>query len=165
MQYREHCATNLIAGTLLMAALGSYDISTSTRFIFAGSFIVATFLLSPDLDIFHSSPNKNWGKMRLVWWPYTKIFSHRGMSHTPILGTWTRILYVFFLILIGFLIYDMTQHGSYEKIPSMTQQRLEETRAFAEKHQTVFLSGLAGITASDLIHLLIDKISSFVKKI
>lgn len=30
---------------------------------------------------------------RLYWMPYEKLFKHRGMSHTPVIGTLTRAIY------------------------------------------------------------------------
>lgn len=30
---------------------------------------------------------------RVYWFPYAKLFKHRGVSHLPIIGTLTRLLY------------------------------------------------------------------------
>lgn len=60
-------------------------------------------LISPDLDIENGnisnyylrkiSPPLAW-LWRWLWWPYGKLFRHRGISHWPIIGTGSRILYI-----------------------------------------------------------------------
>jgi uncharacterized metal-binding protein len=167
MQYKEHCISNLIVGTLLVTVLASYEIPTTLRLIFASSFVLATFLLSPDLDLFHSSPSKNWGYMKAIWWPYSKIFKHRGLSHTPILGTWTRLGYIFAVFFLIFLAYDIFTHKNVDlsNLQMMASQRFEHTESYFEENRTVFISAFAGITASDFTHLVVDKISSFLKRL
>ncbi len=53
--------------------------------IFSLALIFGTYYLSPDLDI-QSEPFKRWGILRHIWWPYQKIFKHRGKLHHPLLG-------------------------------------------------------------------------------
>lgn len=50
--------------------------------------------LSPDLDLQHSRPFKRWGILKVFWWPYAKAIAHRGISHVPLLGTATRLLWM-----------------------------------------------------------------------
>ena len=30
----------------------------------------------------------------MIWWPYARVFRHRGVSHMPLVGTFTRIAYL-----------------------------------------------------------------------
>lgn len=53
--------------------------------IFSFAFIFGTYYLSPDLDI-KSDPLKRWGILKHIWWPYQKIFKHRGKLHHPLSG-------------------------------------------------------------------------------
>ncbi|MDD4496673.1 MAG: DUF2227 family putative metal-binding protein, partial [Methanosarcinaceae archaeon] len=68
-------------------------LSTASITIFSFSFLFGTYYLSPDLDI-KSEPFKRWGPFRHIWWPYQKIFGHRGMLHNPLLGPLIIILTV-----------------------------------------------------------------------
>lgn len=53
--------------------------------IFSFALIFGTYYLSPDLDI-QSEPFKRWGILKYIWWPYQKIFRHRGKLHHPLSG-------------------------------------------------------------------------------
>ena len=111
MLYRQHCIANLSVGTLLSVSLGAWDLGFKFQMIFAGAFLVSTFFLSPDLDLFHSAPNRNWKFLRIVWWPYSKLFRHRGWSHMPGIGACTRIAYLLAWVCLGFAIYDLFLEG------------------------------------------------------
>jgi uncharacterized metal-binding protein len=56
--------------------------------------IVATIILSPDMDLFNSRSMDDWGWMRIFWWPYAKFVKHRDRLHIPVLGTSVRWLYM-----------------------------------------------------------------------
>lgn len=78
---------------LFSTTLPSEYLSTASIAIFSFSFLFGTYYLSPDLDI-KSDPFKRWGPFRYIWWPYQKIFGHRGMLHNPIFGPLIIILTV-----------------------------------------------------------------------
>ncbi|MBT4502642.1 MAG: DUF2227 family putative metal-binding protein [Gemmatimonadetes bacterium] len=61
---------------------------------FTGAYIFSSLLLSPDLDLGRSDPQSRWGVFRILWKPYAKLFHHRGVSHNPLLGPLSRILYL-----------------------------------------------------------------------
>jgi uncharacterized metal-binding protein len=78
-----------------------------TLFIaFALSYTFSNFYLSPDLDLARSSPKNNWGPLKFIWIPYSKIFKHRGISHSIIFGTLTRIIYLLLIIIILITLID-----------------------------------------------------------
>ena len=91
MLYRQHCIANLSVGTLLSVSLGAWDLGFKFQMIFAGAFLVSTFFLSPDLDLFHSAPNRNWKFLRIVWWPtytFTPRWTFSGWNtSTPVSNT------------------------------------------------------------------------------
>ncbi len=62
--------------------------------LFCLSFWIGTTLLSPDLDLSDSDPTRGWGVVQVIWRPYARVFRHRGLSHTPFVGTLTRIAYL-----------------------------------------------------------------------
>jgi uncharacterized metal-binding protein len=73
-----------------------------------GAGCVAGAFLTPDLD--HSEvvtpgaggllprPLKTW--WRYLWYPYGKLMVHRGLSHWPLVGTLTRLVYFFPLTVV-----------------------------------------------------------------
>lgn len=62
--------------------------------------LIATFVLSPDMDLFESKPMEGWGVLRIFWWPYAKLVRHRDRLHLPVLGTTVRWLYVLAILLL-----------------------------------------------------------------
>lgn len=69
---------------------------------------------SPDYDqemliwgkwkLFKMLPPVSWllGSLWIAYWmPYALLMKHRGISHTPVLGTFTRLLYLFALPIAG----------------------------------------------------------------
>ncbi|TSA87938.1 hydrolase [Deinococcus detaillensis] len=72
---------------------------------FSVAYAVGTFLLSPDLDLAEGrvDSKRRWGPLGFIWVPYGRMFSHRGLSHTWLLGPLTRLVY---LGLIALLLYS-----------------------------------------------------------
>lgn len=52
------------------------------------AYLAGTFLLSPDLDLAEKGTRsqRRWGPLGLLWRPYGRLFRHRGLSHTWVLG-------------------------------------------------------------------------------
>lgn len=68
-------------------------------------YLLGSLFLSPDLDLLHSRPARRWGPLRFLWWPYARLFRHRGLSHHPFLGPLTRFLYLgLWLLSLSFLL-------------------------------------------------------------
>ena len=66
--------------------------------VFVLAYLFGTFLLSPDMDLAQSDPMSNWGLFRFLWRPYAHLFKHRGISHMPVVGTLTRVLYLLVML-------------------------------------------------------------------
>ncbi len=70
------------------------DVSPTAVALFAGAYLFSSLMLSPDLDLRHNQARRRWGLLGFVWIPYTKIFKHRGISHSILFGTLTRLGYL-----------------------------------------------------------------------
>lgn len=97
---RVHEAINLGALGLLSASYlyhGDHlGVSEPAAFGFAAAYLIGTFLVTPDLDLAEQRVRAkgNWGVLGWLWVPYGLIFSHRGWSHTWIVGPLTRLAYM-----------------------------------------------------------------------
>jgi uncharacterized metal-binding protein len=132
---------------------------------FGLGYVLGTFLLSPDLDLKHSKPSKRWKALKILWRPYQKKSKHRGISHIPILGTFTRLLYIFLLItalyyLLYFFLSSYWQEST-QKISQLNPLILAEKLAY--KEWTFY--ALLGLIASELTHISLDLLWSFWKRI
>ncbi|UCH26370.1 MAG: metal-binding protein [Trueperaceae bacterium] len=110
---RTHETINLVAlgalaaGYVIGTANGvatefTANISPQMRLVFGVSYLIGTFLVTPDLDLAegHVRAKSNWGLLGLLWVPYGLIFRHRGLSHTWLVGPLTRLLYMVMLGLV-----------------------------------------------------------------
>jgi uncharacterized metal-binding protein len=94
-------ATVLTAGTAAVVVASITGDPWPTLATGLGS--LGGLILTPDLDVNTGSISqirvRKWfgpavGSLWFVyWWAYGGMFSHRGISHWPIIGTLTRILY------------------------------------------------------------------------
>jgi uncharacterized metal-binding protein len=76
---------------------------------------------------------------QFLWWAYASALPHRAaLSHTPILATAIRVLY----ILIPFLVYAYIQHWDFSAWPAWAWPTLRGM--------------FAGLCASDTAHWLMD---------
>ncbi len=136
---------------------------------FAG-YMIGTFFLSPDNDIFHSKPNKRWKFLRFIWKPYTKIFSHRGLSHIPVLGMITKLLYLslVFLLLIVLIIVTVFLLNNYLKVEFLDVNigSILDINMFPTLIKHPFsVSFLVGLFLAEFVHIATDIIFSSIKKL
>lgn len=116
---RRHEAVNLavlggLAGVWYWSALNGRPLLPDTvaplpaRVAFVASWLVGTFLVTPDLDLANQSvrAKKHWGVLGVLWLPYGAVFRHRGISHTWIVGPLTRLLY---LLMLAFALLELTE--------------------------------------------------------
>lgn len=150
---KTHDLVNLVAFPPIV-----YYLQPTEFLAFTSGYMVGTFFLTPDNDLIQSNPNRRWKLLRFIWIPYTKVFSHRGMSHVPFYGTFTKLLYlaVVFLsiaILVSFLL------GS-----TLDIKVLKLNLSFIEliKHP-FFLSFLIGLLLSEIMHIFTDIVYSILK--
>ena len=129
------------------------DLIQPTVTLFSVSYMVGTFLVTPDLDLAENSvrSKSNWGLLGLLWVPYGALFSHRGLSHTWFLGPLTRLLYLVMVALA--LSWVVTVLSPYFGYTFSIRTRL------AYNWQELALGALSGYYLSQWLHLIVDGIS------
>lgn len=83
---------------------------------FSLSYLAGALFFSPDLDLWDSKATRRWGPLRFLWAPYARIFRHRGLSHSPLLGPLTRILYLLIWVALVALLFGW-RPPPMEKVP------------------------------------------------
>ncbi len=110
--YRVHATLNLAIGLpLSLGALYYTAVPYTTQefFSFVGAFLYGTFFLNPDLDLAYKTKLFSLrGFLTLPFRPYSRLFRHRGISHMPVIGTLTRVLWLAALswLLLGWTVTD-----------------------------------------------------------
>ena len=142
--YKTHLRFNLFIALPIFVSLLYFIFRPEIKYLitFSCVFIYSSYFLSPDVDL--SYKNKPFSLKGLLTFPfifYSLIFRHRGLSHMPIIGTLTRLVYLAALIALTVWLLDL-KSGAYLK-------------TFIT-YKTYFTSGLLAITLSDLSHLLLD---------
>jgi uncharacterized metal-binding protein len=94
----------LAAGVLVATRQNLLTVTPAQALNFTLGFGVGTFLLSPDLDLAEGrvDSKRRWGVLGVLWVPYGMLFSHRGLSHTWLLGPLTRLAYL--TVIVGLLV-------------------------------------------------------------
>lgn len=87
--------------------------------------------VNPDLDI----AEKLRGWWGFIWKIYGKLFRHRGISHFPVFGTLTRVIYIMVPSIVVFYFLGID---------------------FWDLPHKFLLFMLAGLCVSDIIHLCLD---------
>jgi uncharacterized metal-binding protein len=112
---------------------------------FVVTFAYCTLFMNPDLDLAHNIKLFSLrGVLTLPFRLYSLIFKHRGLSHSLLFGSLTRILW---LAGMGLLVFYIV----YETLPS--------TYSFAAyyKHYKYYIwYAAAGMCLADWSHLLLD---------
>ena len=155
---RVHNLINLAAFTalggaaLMLGRSGVLDLRPPEVAAFSLGFLAGTFLLSPDLDLAegHVNSKRAWGLLGVLWVPYGKLFSHRGWSHSWLVGPLTRLAYLALIILILAGLARLALPGM--TLPGMTLPHLGAGFRWAA------LPLLAGYYGSQWLHLIADGI-------
>jgi uncharacterized metal-binding protein len=113
------------------------------------AFLIGGLWLSPDLDT-RSNPTHRWGPLRLLWWPYRRLLTHRSLfSHSPLLGTAGRLLYLAALLLgLCWLAQPLGAPAPAALTGLAGQLWLQ--------HQPLLIAALTGVEASAWVHLIQD---------
>ena len=141
--YRTHVSVNLMLGLPLSVAVLKYAMHTnlSDMLTFSAVFIYGTLFLHPDMDLARNIRLFSLkGLLTLPFRPYSYIFKHRGLSHVPIIGTLTRILWLFGCIYLTLFILG-------KAIPS-----------FEIDQYPLFPYVVIGLATADLFHIILDQI-------
>ena len=140
-------ATGLLAlpfGLLWWPLLGAMG-----TMVAAAAFLIGGLWLSPDLDT-RSNATRRWGPLRLLWWPYRRWLPHRSLlSHSPVLGTAGRLLYLSVLVMfISLLLMPYGSPGPDQLMNALQQHWVDR--------QALVVAALVGLEMSSWLHLLQD---------
>ncbi len=132
---------------------------------FSAGYLVGTFLLSPDIDLPNSKPTKRWSLLRCLWSPYQSFSRHRGISHLPVVGSLLRLLYIVGVII--FLYFVMV--GIVSFLDRSFARILADFNLFSLLNE-LFRSELGlyfvgGIVCADIVHIILDSITSLIKRL
>lgn len=145
--YKTHVSFNLFLTLPISLAALYYRYSPENPLIitFVSAFIYSTCFMNPDLDLVHQIRLFSLrGILTLPFRFYSKVFRHRGLSHSLFFGTATRIAW---LSALGLLIFYLI----YETFPS------EKRFLYYFKDYKYYLFyALAGIVLADWSHLALD---------
>jgi uncharacterized metal-binding protein len=115
----------------------------------AAAFLTGGLLLSPDLDT-RSNATRRWGPLRVLWWPYRRWLAHRSLvSHTPLIGTAGRLLYLL-VLLLGLCLLARPLGAP------TPQQLIAAGLALWDTHRPLVITALVGVEASAWLHLIQD---------
>ena len=135
--YRTHVRLNLFFALPLFC----YEILTkeclADAACFSLGFTYSTFFLHPDLDLARQIKLFSLkGLLTLPFRPYSWLFHHRGISHWPLIGTMTRVLWLG--AILGIVLH------------------LIDTKMPVLHLNPALLWMLAGLSAADLMHFALD---------
>ena len=153
---RVHEAINLTAlglmGLAYLAGSPKEALGEPRVLAFTVSYLVGTFLVTPDLDLaeVRVRAKGRWGVLGVLWWPYGVLFRHRGLSHTWILGPLTRLGY---LALVAYLLWVFLE-GVYAYLEGGGAVSLH--LGIPSLPKEVLLSTLLGYYLSQWLHLIAD---------
>lgn len=145
--YKTHAKLNILIALPIVLGICTYLLKTDPKLllIFSSAFIYGTLYMNPDLDLAHSIKLFSFrGVLTMPFRGYSKIFKHRGISHSIILGTLTRVGYL--VGLAFFISYFLLQ------IPYFHQ----EAYLFYQSNKTLFITGFLGLFLADFFHILVD---------
>jgi len=145
--YKQHAQFNLfIALPILMGAMYYFlHPARDLMFTFAGTFAYSTLFMNPDMDLANQIRLMSIrGILSIPFRSYSKVFSHRGLSHNLILGSFTRIAWLLAWGALAFLIV-------YKSLPTKGS-----ILKFYKHYQPFILYGFGGICLADWGHLLLD---------
>jgi uncharacterized metal-binding protein len=134
------------------------------------SFIFATLFMSPDLDLFNSNPTHHWGVFKYLWLPYSKMFHHRGLSHSLLFGSLTRIFYLTAIALIFTCSYFSLKEILLPMSMSDVNSQIDQSKTLYaimkgkwEIYHFYIYSAFFGIWLADAYHICSDRIYSSIK--
>lgn len=145
--YKTHVTFNTFLALPIATAGIYYFYAPPNPFLitFISAFFYGTCFMNPDLDLIHQIKIFSLrGLLTLPFRFYSKIFKHRGLSHSIIFGTATRILWLSGVALLLFYVV-------YRTFPT------EKTFLYYLNYYKLYaIYGLAGIVLADWCHLALD---------
>lgn len=149
---KTHKRVNISIWTILLGYSLIYGMYGRVKWFLIG-FIFGTYFMTPDLDLEGSAPDQNWGAFHVVWNVYAKKFKHRQRSHSLILGTPLRMIYLIAVSISIYLAYSflIVENVNYDIFVNVYNFIIIQ-------HQNQSWQFFLGIYVSDLIHLILDEL-------
>lgn len=146
--YKAHTQFNLFFALPLSSAALFWSLSPAPWLLstYVASFAYGSLFMSPDMDLAYKiKPFSLRGFFSIPFLSYSMFFRHRGLSHSLLLGTFTRLLWLLFFI-FG-LIYSI-----WHVVPNP-----QSLSYLFMKYQDYCIWGIGGLFAADVFHLMLDK--------
>jgi len=146
-KYKDHSRFNCALLPLLIGAIVfSFNPPVKNIIYFSLAFLYGTFFMNPDLDLARKIKLLSLrGFLSIPFRSYSYVFKHRGISHSVLFGTITRVTWLFLFILgVLYIIYKK----------SVTQKDL---MLFLNAYKEILSYVFFGLFTADLSHLFLDK--------
>lgn len=149
--YRTHTLFNFLLALPICGAVAVVVWAPPFSWVItaAAVFIYGTLFMNPDLDLaYQINPRSIRGILAFPFRGYAMIFRHRGLSHSLLFGTLTRLIWLgLWVVLCCYL---------YENFSSKT---IRWMRLF-DRYEPLLIAGSMGLFLADASHLLLDKLHS-----
>jgi uncharacterized metal-binding protein len=132
-------------GALAGLLLAQKRIEPAVVVAFVAAYLFSMVWLSPDLDLARSRAFRRWGVARWLWLPYARLFRHRSVSHHPMFGPLTRLLYLA-AIAVGIGLLYVAASGRPIRMAAPSIQ--------------ITVAVLTGLYLPNLTHILTDRVCS-----
>jgi len=144
---KTHRAITIIATVAVSCAILATTLGVdATLYYAAGGAVGLVITPDADIDTKDSVEHKLLREIPLIgaawyalWWPYARMFRHRGVSHWLVIGTLTRLLYLGFFATFAVLALRL------DVVPG-------------ETWICPAVWGLGGLLVSDVLHTVVDTI-------
>ena len=159
--YSSHliCNFTILSAILLVLPLLDSEYTTTQATLFTLLYIIGTIWFNPDMDT-RSEGVKRCG---FICKPYRYFFNkHRGISHHPIWGVLTRIIYIFVIISAIYFLVIIIHHLFLSEILIINMSLIP--KYVITNYQNEILFALFGFTLSNHLHIVLDKVKSKKRK-
>ena len=172
MQGKDHAKVasvvyaGAVAGAWFLYSTGQEELAVGVAL---GGF--TGWLLTPDIDV-NGTTYEEYRLYKLFWplgllwqnfWsPYGLIFAHRGWSHTPFIGTLTRIVYIVIAVTLAILTFNeyIFWMGYDENLKSDVFLAFR----FISQNVEMCIAWYLLWSLQDILHYVADKWSTAAKK-
>jgi len=147
-----------IIGLCVLLTYLTAGIDNSILLVLAMSgFYWGTYCFGPDLDT-RSLPYYRWKKLRFVWKPYQKMFSHRSIwTHGWVVGDLIRIGYILIVFFPLYAVMVVVLNVNVQQTNQAIWTHILTYRLF-------YVSFVSGIVLASSVHIVTDHLYSARKK-
>lgn len=154
---RVHFAANVVGGVGLLIVTAWYAPAQLSP-VAAGALLGT--LITPDADLESTTHSEALLRsiplvgilFQIFWYPYALLHRHRGVSHWPLIGTTSRVLYSLALTYLGAALLT----GLLPPTGPEPARWLADWRTLAHALTNVWL--LAAWLVQDVLHLVLDSL-------